>query len=77
MAKIIERTKYNFVNGGYFPSNAIIEVKNFYEAKEYIKRQLELCKRGDENWHEEQQNFDRNSIYITNGHIIYWYEYIE
>ena len=74
---IIERTKWIFGNLGYHAPTKVTEVKDIYEARKYVKDELELLKNGDNKWREEDQNFDPKSIYLTNGHNIIWYEFLK
>lgn len=78
MTKIIERTKYVYGNLGYHAPDHIYEgLKDVYEARGFVRNKLELLKAGDSKWHESEQEFDSKSIYLTDGHYIQWYEFIE
>lgn len=78
MVKIMERCKNIYgALPGYHAPECRKEVSDIYEARAYVKKQLELYKVGDDKWHEAQQNFDAKSVYLTDGYSILWYEFIE
>ena len=77
MISVIVRSKNIYSNLGYHAPDRKIEVNDIYEARDYINKQLELCKIGDNKWREAEQNFDSRSIYLTDGHNIIWFEMVE
>lgn len=76
MVKIIERSKSIYSNLGYHVPERTVETKDIYEARAYVKKQLELLRLGDSKWNEREQNFDSKSIYLSDGYTILWYEMI-
>lgn len=74
--KIVVRSKNKFLGYGYGLCKEI-KTKDEYEAKDIIKKELELCKIGDERWHEAKQEFDPFSYYLTDGYSIIWYEVVK
>lgn len=71
--KLKIRAKNVYMNIGYIESRTV-EVADFYEAKEFVENELVLCKKGDDKWKLVDQYFDPNSMYITDGYMVYWYE---
>ena len=61
------------MNIGYIESRTV-EVADFYEAKKFVKNELALYKEGDDKWKFVDQCFDPNSMYTTDGYMVYWYE---
>lgn len=67
------RVKNKYMGIGYIESRTV-EVSDYYEAKKFVENELHLCKIGDEKWRFVDQDFDCNSMYITDGTMIRWYE---
>ncbi len=67
------RAKNKYMGIGYIESRTV-EVADYYEAKEFVETELDLCKIGDDKWKLVDQCFDPNSMYTTNGYMVYWYE---
>ena len=67
------RVKNKYAGIGYIESRTI-NVTDYYEAKEFVENELRLAKIGDEKWKMIDQDFDCNSMYISDGTMIMWYE---